>query len=143
VKAVVVSGWDRFTDLGQGSWLLGLGLVVAVGLGVALYVGHGDTGASACRTADPTVRSVLALDGQPSLTSSQTNQLHADSTLLAAAAKDAAGETRTVLEYVAGVAGDAQEARPFDAGFTQGKFDSVCSFSRTGAGGGGNRGSVG
>jgi hypothetical protein len=139
---MAVSGWGWFTGLGQGSWMLGLAALVVICLGVALYEGHGDSGTNPCQRAEPLVGSVMGLDGQRSLTSSQVDQLHADSTQLAALAQDSAGETKTALEYAARMSASAQQGQPFDAGFTQGKFDSACSFSRTG-GGGGNRGSVG
>jgi hypothetical protein len=143
VEGAAIAGRDWFIDLGQGAWLLGLAVVVVVALGIAVVVSHGDSGTSACQTADPFVSSILALDGEPSLTSSQANRLHADSTQLAALAKGAAGETRTALAYAADVSGAAQQGQPFDSGFTEGKYVGVCSFSRGAGGGGGPRAPVG
>ncbi len=136
VKSVAVSGWDWFTELGQGSWLLGLAVIVAIGLGVAVFEGHGNQGQNPCQAASQYVESVRVLNGSTSLTSSQVNELHADSTQLTALAKGAAGEAKTALTYAAQVAGTAQEGQPFDAGFTEGKYDSACSFSQGGSGGG-------
>jgi hypothetical protein len=142
VRTVAVSGWDWFTGLGQGSWLLALGVIVALGIGVAVYQGHGDSGQNSCDQASTYIDSVMVLNGTPSLTSSQVNQLHADSTQLTALARGSAGETKRALAYVAQVSGSAQQGQAFDAGFTQGKYDSACSFSRSGPGGG-PRGGVG
>lgn len=121
-------GWDWYTSLGLGAWLLAGGSLVVAGLVIAVVVGHGDTPSSACDDGAPYVALINRYDGD-SLTSHQAARLRSATPHLQAASDSAVGTPRSVLAEAARIAASARAGQQFDAGAVDGRFRSVCDFS--------------
>jgi hypothetical protein len=117
--------WTWFTDLGQGAWLLALGVAIVAAIGLAVIVGRGGPVRSACAQADSLVAQVQTADGKQ-LSGTQVARLHLDATQLDALAKTAYGDDPGALRYAAQMAHAARVGQPFDAGISESKFKVAC-----------------
>jgi hypothetical protein len=117
--------WAWFTDLGQGAWMLAVGVALAGALVLAIIDGRGGPEPSACGSARVAELRLVHSDGRR-LTSAQAARLHRDSTLLYTLSGKAYGGAVGALKYAAQMAGAAQPGQLFDAGFSGGKYQSAC-----------------
>ena len=127
IGAALRSLWDSFTDLGPGAWFVGLALVVAGALAIAVLQGRSGPDNSACQQARDYVSQVSSIQQQQPLTQGQAQRLHNASTQLDALAKTAVNEDAIhAIRDVARVAADAQPGHQFSAGNVQQEFDGAC-----------------
>lgn len=131
IGVALARAWDWFTDLGPGSWLLVGTLVVAIALGVAVYEGQHDRGATPCLRAAPVQgrMEALAEDSAP-LTAHQADTVHLVSTELTAIAGTAFGSEADALQGLARAAGRARVGHVFHDDGAQTSYDAVCFFRR-------------
>jgi len=123
--------WEWFTDLGFGAWVLGGAVLLGLALVVALVAGRGDTRDTSCADAQRSETLIDRYDGQR-LTARQAMRLHEAATHLRAVADRTHGTPQQVLRQAAQVAGSARAGRVFDAGFSYGRFQSVCDYADRG-----------
>jgi hypothetical protein len=125
VRSRVVSAWDWFTDLGQGSWLLALGVLIVAGLAVAIVMGRGSE--SSCDQAITPVHDIRLHDGNQSLQSEAVYQLHQDAKTLDTLVTETTGDQRTAMQALATVAHHARVNQPFHAQSALDDYHSACS----------------
>jgi hypothetical protein len=121
----VTWAWGRFTDLGQGAWLLVLGLGCVGVLVLAVVMGRG--GASTCDQAFPMAHDIRIYDGNPSMQTDGVHQLLNDARGLDQLAGKASGPQRDALSALADVARHAHDNQPFRAASQLTRYDDVCS----------------
>jgi hypothetical protein len=123
-RSAVVSVWDWFTDLGQGSWLLGLGVLMVAGLSLALIMGRG--GESVCDKAIQPVHDLRLRDGNQSLQPDAAHSLHQDADTLDGLVSEATGDQRAALQALASAARHARRNEPFHAHSALDAYQSAC-----------------
>ena len=123
-RSTVISAWDWFTDLGQGAWLLGLGVLIIGGLAVALVMGRGSE--SSCDQAVTPVHDIQLHDGNQSLQPDAAQQLHQDATTLDHLVTETTGDQRTAMQALASVAHHARVNQAFHAHAALDDYHSAC-----------------
>jgi hypothetical protein len=125
VSRRLASGWAWFTDLGQGAWLLALGVAALAAIGIGIVMGRGGADPSACGNAMLAEHRIERADGHR-LDAAQVVRLHHDAKKLDALAPEALGAGPAALTYAAQMAAAAQVGETFDAGASAGKYQSAC-----------------
>ncbi len=123
----VARWWARFTDLGVGAVLLTVGVLVAVGIAVAVVDGRGGPEPVACQQAAPYLDTITRMERTEALDPAQVATLHEASAQLATLAGTARGDDRKAISDAAGVAGDARAGQPLETGRTALEFEAACS----------------
>jgi hypothetical protein len=137
VGRAVRSAWERFTDLGIGAVLLSLGVIVAVGIGVAVVQGRSGPTPSACDAAQPYLNTIQRLHHRGALTAADVTTLDDASARLADIARTAPGSAKSALTHASQAAANAEAGQPLDTGTVVAQYQQACDFS---GGGGGGRG---
>jgi hypothetical protein len=121
-------GWDWFTDLGQGAWMLGVGGVLVVALAVAVIQGRHDPGGSPCSLAQPYVSQMRTLSEERHhlLDDGDITWLRNASARLTAIDGQAFGDDAAPIEEAAQLATAARAGRHLDAGAMTARFDTAC-----------------
>jgi hypothetical protein len=136
VGDVLQRAWDWFSDLGVGAWLLGVGVLVASGLLVAIIQGRSGPDPVACDQAQPYVDTITRMAHSGHLTSVQVGRLQDASARLTAFAPTAHGDDRRAITDAARVAGTAQAGRRLQVDTVLIEFEAACSRGGSGPGGG-------
>jgi hypothetical protein len=124
-RSGIRSVWDWFTDLGQGSWLLAIGVLAVVAIVVAVVVGRG--GASVCDKAVDPVHDLRLHDGNQALQPDAVDQLHTDAQTLDQLASETTGRQHQAMEALAGAAHHARAGQAFHAGAALDAYHAACS----------------
>jgi hypothetical protein len=119
------SAWDWFTDLGQGSWLLAIGVFAVVAIVVAVVVGRG--GESVCDKAVDPVHDVRLHDGNQSLLSDAADQLRTDAQTFDELASETTGQQHQAMEALARATHHARVGQAFHAGPALDAYHAACS----------------
>jgi hypothetical protein len=125
--------WDWYTDFWFRTFLVTAGALVAIGVVIALVVGHGETTNTSCKDAQPYVSLLDSLDGHR-LTGHDVARLHAAAPHLQKASDDAVGSAKPVIAQAAQLAASAQIGQRLDSRAVSGRYDDVCDFSGGGGG---------
>lgn len=135
VGRLVSSRWTAFTDLGVGAVFLSLGVVVAAGIGVAVFEGRNGKDPVPCDQASTYVATIEHLGHSGKLTAAEVDQLQQDSSDLTAIAAHAHGGEATAITDAATTAGSATAGQKLDTAQLTLHFDAACTFSGHGGGG--------
>jgi hypothetical protein len=130
----VRSAWQRFTDLGIGAVLLTLGVIVALGIGVAVFQGRSGPTPSACDKAAPYLSTIKRLHHREALTAAEVTTLDDASTRLADIARTAPGSARSAVTHASQVAASARAGEPLDTGTVVAQYEQACDFGGGGEG---------
>jgi hypothetical protein len=130
IRSALASAWGRFTDLGQGAWMLAIAALVVAGIGVALVAGrHPEV--KPCDQAAPMIQDMSSAAARSGpLSSQEASILHADSTKLQAIAGHAFGSNASALHKAAAAAGSARAGHSFDPEAALQAYESTCDFVR-------------
>jgi hypothetical protein len=123
----VARWWARFTDLGVGAVLLTVGVLVAVGIAVAVVDGRGGPEPVACEQAAPYVDTITRMERKEPLSPAQVARLHEASAQLATLATTARGDDAHAIHDAAGVSGDARAGQPLETDQMALEFEAACS----------------
>jgi hypothetical protein len=124
-RSTVVSSWDWFTDLGQGAWLLGFGVLIVGCLVVAIVMGRGSE--SSCDQAVTPVHDIQLHDSNQSLQPDAAHQLHQDATTLDQLVTETTGDQRKAMQALASAAHHARVNQAFHAHAALDAYHSACS----------------
>jgi hypothetical protein len=130
--------WTWFTDLGQGAWMLGIGVVVVVALAVAVVQGRHDPGGSPCSLAQPYVSRMQTLSEERHhrLDAGDVTWLRSASARLTAIEGQAFGDDVSAIRLAAATSAEAEAGQRLDAGATVADFDNACGYGGAGTPGG-------
>jgi hypothetical protein len=129
------SAWQRFTDLGVGAVFLSLGVMVAVGIGVAVVQGRSGPTPSACDAAQPYVTTIQRLHHRGPLTNADVTTLDDASARLADIARTAPGSAKSALTHASQVAASARAGQTLDTGTVAAQYEQACDFGGVDGGG--------
>ncbi len=119
-----VAAWDWYADLGQGAWLLTLGVLAVGALVLALVIGHGGT--NGCDLAARPVSVVELYDGNRSLPGNGADQLYLVARNFDHLAAETTGPERTAVTDFAHVARTAKQGKLFDAEAALSEYQNAC-----------------
>jgi hypothetical protein len=123
-RDVVTSAWDWLTDLGQGSWLLVLGVLAGGAVFLSVLMNHSTP--SICDQTVADASDMRLYDGSHSLPPDATHSLHREGRRLAALAEKTSGQQRAALLTLARTANDAQTGHPFEASSALATYHGAC-----------------
>ena len=119
--------WTRFTDLGVGAVLLTVGVLVVVGIVVAVIDGRGGPEPVACEQAGPYVDTITTMERKGALSPAQVARLHAASAQLTTLVATARGDDARAITDAAALAGGARAGQPLDSDRVALEFEAACS----------------
>jgi hypothetical protein len=122
--------WAWFTDLGQGAWMLALGVAVAGALVLAIIHGRNDSGGTPCQHAEPDVMRMQSLTAERHhrLDDADIAVLRDASARLTAIAGSAFGDDVAAIELAARTAAVAKPGHRMNARVMVAKFDQACGY---------------
>jgi hypothetical protein len=119
------AAWYWFTSLGQGAWMLTIGVLAVAGIVFAVVLGRG--GESLCDQAITPVHDITLHDGNQSLQRDAAYDLHQDAQTLDQLASQTTGAQQQAFQALATTAHDARVDQAFHAHAVLDGYHSACS----------------